>query len=475
MIPILLVVIFISTYKLTESPRTWYDDGLFMQVARNFAHFGVFGVQSSPGELDESIAGYVTTGYSVTYPIGLVFKFFGVGLLQARIPMVVFILLLLVVVFFLIYRLFGYKHAIVSTLLLASFAPVYGNGKLVLGEVPGMFFLVLFLLLLNRIEEVSHKKIVPSILLGLVGGLVVVTKPIFILLIPAVLICIWLRRKKINFTGNNIFFIGLFFLILVLLFFVTYFGEKDSVFGVLSFYGNNYSAGLGDILAAIPNNLERFFKETTPGYFALTMLFWLCSYLLRIRKKQAIGLAENVAILFAILIAIAYLKTPGWYRYLFPGQVLALIFSPSAFSRVYDFVNNKLLRSAAPQFFWSIIFAVIIAFQFYQIGFSSWVAGDYKSTRSKELREYLGNLDKNKSIFVYEAAEAVTFLQSDNYYQFFHITGDRYLGDREFLTSGIPDEVIISSKSMNSGREFLKKYKLKTKLYRDLYFVFEKK
>ena len=58
--------------------------------------------------------------------------------------MVVFLLMLVAASFWLIYEVFGYKEAVISTLLLVSFAPLYGNGKIVLGEIPGLLFLVLF-------------------------------------------------------------------------------------------------------------------------------------------------------------------------------------------------------------------------------------------------------------------------------------------------------------------------------------------
>lgn len=475
LLPILLVVLFISTYKLTESPRTWYDDGLFMQVSRNVAHFNIFGVQYAPGEFDRSIASFVTTGYPVTYPIALVFKLFGIGLLQARIPMVIFLILLVTESFLLAYKLFGYKEAIISTFLLASFAPLYGNGKIVLGEIPGLFFLVLFLLLLNQWEDGGYKDRLVGVFLGLAAGLTIVTKPIFILLIPAVLIVILWKRKKIHPDIGNILWALFSFLIPVFLYYLTYFGKEDSIFKVLAFYGNNYSSELGDIQNSIFANVWRFFKETTPVYFFSAMLVWLGFYWFRARQNKPIKLAESVAISFSILVGLAYLKTPGWYRYFFPGHVLALLFLPAAFLNVVGCVSQrlpkgKLLVSLSP-----IIFAAMIIFQFYQVGFNSWVAGDYHSTRSKELGNYFKNFDKNKSVFVYEAAETVTFLPNDNYYQFFHITGDRFLGDRQPLLAGVPDEVIIASKSMGIGRGYLSAYQLKTKLYRDLYYIFEKK
>ena len=475
LLPIILIALFISTFKLTESPRTWYDDGLFMQIARNVAHFNSFGVQSAPGEINRSIATYVTTGYPVTYPIGLIFKLAGVGLLQARIVMVIFLMFLVVVSFVLISRLFGYKRAVISAILLASFAPLYGNGKIVLGEVPGLFFLILLLWSLNRWETSKKVDRRSSIFIGLAAGLTVVTKPIFILLVPAVLVAVSLKRKTVPLNTASILYVLASFLIPAGLFFVTYFGKDDSLLKVLAFYGNNYSAQLADIKNAIFNNSLKAFKEATPAYFMSMMFFWLAFAWLRIRQEKAITLAESTAIMFSILIGLAWLKTPGWYRYFFPGHVLALLFFPVSFLDISKFVNRQFLKNKLPAFLPLAGLVAIIAVQFYQVGFSSWVASDYHSTRSKELAEYFRDFKKEKSVFVYEAAETVTFLPSDNYYQFFHITGDRFFGDRQPLITGVPDEVIISSKSMLNAREYLKAYKLKTKLYRDLYLVFEKK
>lgn len=473
LLPIFLTVFFISTYKLTESPRIWYDDGLFMQVARNVAHYNIFGVQSAPGELDRSIASYVTTGPSITYPLGLVFKFFGVGLLEARIPMVIFLILLVAVSFWLAHRLFGYKTAIISVLMLISFAPLYGNGKLVLGENPGLLFLIVSLLTLDILEKGSSKKKLMSLIFGLSVGLTMITKPIFLLFLPAVLLTIlWHRKHANSYLKITWAFVPALFMVGI--FYLTYFGE-DSVATILAFYGNNYSASLGDMAASLARNIFKFFKESTPAYFFITILAWLGFCWLRKKSGDKIGAAERAALAFSLLIGLAFLKTPGWYRYFYPAHILALLFVPAAVFNIWKYFNHKLFKNRLPAYLIYICFVAMITFQFYQIGFSSWVANDYHSTRSKELAAYFDNFDPGKSIFVYEAAEVVTFLPSDNYYQFFHITGDRYLGDRQPLIVGVPDEIIISSKSMTVGREYLGAYKLKTKLYRGLYLVFEKK
>ena len=174
-----VVVLFLSTYKISESPPIWMDEGIITQVAENVATQGVNGIQVAPGEFVS--AGFVTTSYVVTYPIALFFNFFGVGLLQARAVMVLFLFAFFLVAYFLSKQQMQKTLAILSLLLLASFAPIYGNGKNVLGEIPGLVFLFAGLLGVGMIER-GVRTITLFVLTGLFFGLCVVTKPIFIFL-----------------------------------------------------------------------------------------------------------------------------------------------------------------------------------------------------------------------------------------------------------------------------------------------------
>ena len=91
LIGILAMVLFFSTYQLTESPHTWYDEGAIIQRAINFLRYGTMHYQVAPDKF--SSAAFDSTGYPVIFPISLTFKYFGIGLLQARAVMVVFLLL----------------------------------------------------------------------------------------------------------------------------------------------------------------------------------------------------------------------------------------------------------------------------------------------------------------------------------------------------------------------------------------------
>ena len=96
-------------------------------------------------------------------------------------------------------------------MLLVSFAPLYGNGKIVLGEIPGLLFLVLFLLALNKLEDSGYKNHFWSVWAGLGMGLAIVAKPIFILLLPAVVIWVLWKRKTIRLDAGSALRFFIFF------------------------------------------------------------------------------------------------------------------------------------------------------------------------------------------------------------------------------------------------------------------------
>jgi hypothetical protein len=115
----LLVTAFFSTYKLTESPKTWFDEGIFTQIARNFVTERSYVMRASPTEFVPTSV-LATTGFPVMVPVAMSFSVFGVGLLQARIVMVFFILAMTIAAFFFVRSVWGLRVAMVSTLLIAN-------------------------------------------------------------------------------------------------------------------------------------------------------------------------------------------------------------------------------------------------------------------------------------------------------------------------------------------------------------------
>ena len=238
-----LGILFASTYKLIESPSVWYDEGIYVQIATNLANNGLVGMRFSPTEILH--VSKFTVEYPVIYPLAGVFKIFGFSILSARLLMVFFILGLAVAGYFLIRKLFGPNLPLLSLALLATFPPLYGNGKSVLGETPGLFFVFLALLLIYLARTATGPKIKYIILAGLSAGLAVATKPLFLIFVPALVIGLFLGRKQINIKMSDLF-IGIATILMpIILWFITQFQSGDSFIEIFSFYANPYYYSFG--------------------------------------------------------------------------------------------------------------------------------------------------------------------------------------------------------------------------------------
>lgn len=177
------LAVFLILFHFTDTPKVWVDEGVFTETAKNIAQHGVIGLQTSQGVFFSMRNLLLTTSYPVIFPVVLSFKLFSTGLWQARLPMVIYMFLLVVVFYFFTIKLYGKKYgfypSLASILLLISFAPFYGDGRPVLGEVPALFFLVLGSLSLLYLEEDNFQSKKLAVLSGLAFGLSASVKPIF--------------------------------------------------------------------------------------------------------------------------------------------------------------------------------------------------------------------------------------------------------------------------------------------------------
>lgn len=458
-----LVAAFFTFYKLTESPHVWQDEGIIAQVPRNIAYFGKGLIQVVPGEFTS--AGSITTSYPVTYPIALIFKLFGVGILQARLVMAAFIMSFFTALYFLI-RKKSISAVLCSLFLLASFAPIYGNGKNVLGEVPGLFYLILFLIFIDR--ALSDMKRSDFAVAGLFLGLCAVTKPIFLVLIPAFLVVLFLYKRealKIFFENkiNVLWFVTPVFFAFLVWFFAQFSG--DSLRDILSYYSNPYSLNLKE---AIFSNLARFIKEAQPIYFLAAMIAWLVSIVIRRKDKALSDFGEMTAFAFSALILLAYLRTPGYYRYFFPGQVLALAYLPNSLLVIFKGNIKKILIISC--------LILLVAAQLYQTMFNSWISGSFNNTGTAKLEAYFKNADKIEEILVFNAAEILMFLPHNNYRQYhqYHTEGSQTsMGDENLalLEGGLVKKVIATEKFWDKSADYAKYYIITDRV--DKYIILE--
>ncbi len=450
LIVLLGIGLFFSIFKLTESPPTWYDEGIYNQIAVNTSLYGAQQMQVAPNTFVSSA--FVTGGYPFFLPVAWSVRLFGIGILQVRIVMALFIMLMLVAAFHLIREIFGAKKALLSLLLLITFPVLYGNGKNVLGEVPGLLYLFCFLISVYQIEKRKYEGLTFYIIAGLTGGLCLVTKPIFFILGGAVVLAVIMHRQDIVFKWKYLGFGLIAFILPMVLWFKMQFIATDSASSILHYYANPY--GLTDITGTIIHNFLRFFHEPSPAYFLLLELIWIVSYSIRFFKKKSISLVESISFIFSILVSLAYLRTAGWYRYFFVAEVLAIAFAPMNISNILENLHKKKL------FIW--IVTVLCTIQVYQLLFTSWVAVHYHSTISADMSEALGKYPQKTTFFIYNTPEMTVFLPNQFYYQYMEPTDTLNFGIEQIsvLQAGIPDVLITTSKQWDKIGPQFKKYQI---------------
>lgn len=481
---LLLLSSFFSLYKLADSPPIWFDEGFIIQSAESLIDTGKMGIQFAPGEFARK-SNFFSTGYTVAYPVGIAMKFFGKELFFARM-IIVFYLALFVLFFYLLAKeIWDFRTAVLASILIVSFAPLYGNGRNVLGEVPGLFFLVLFLFYLCKLEKSDFKSFFYLAVSGLAFGFCVFTKPLFLVLIPAVFLSFIFFKKNIALKLKQIFLFFLFFSFPAALWFMTQTSRADSILKILSTYANPYA--VSHIYPLVIKNMTRFFTEKFPIYFLILFTVWFVSIAIRIKiKKKEIITVESISFIFAVLVWLAYFRTEGWYRYLFTANVLALLYIPSALYVVSDFLKIFLFKNSKlkyPLFFKTVplfFLSILIFFQFYNLVFDSWVATHYKSERTKDLREYFRKRGNSKSIFIYRNAEIAPFLHGRNYYQYLKITDALIIGEGELykINLAVPDEIVLTADALEeldnkTNNKLLLNYKEKDKVNK--YLILERK
>ncbi len=396
------LVIFLTTFRLFESPETWMDEGLIIQSAIGLLETGKAALPVAPGVFEP--AWYITTGYPVTLPLAGVFALFGISLEAARLVMLLFLISFFVALLVYVSRSMKGIAAWCALYLLIFFAPIYGNGRNVLGEVPGIVFIILALLPLLKNDVLSRKN---AIWIGVWAGLAVAAKPIFILFLPALLCSLLVRHKELNL--RNTFWVGTVSVIAPLLLWVVLQFNHDALGNILAVYSNPHSVDIG---SAIVENLKRLVTEMQPMYFFAALSLWVVSYVIRRLRHEMVSAAEEVALIFSVLVLLAYLRTAGYYRYFFPAQVFALLYLPQSF--LYLFRERSVIYKHIA---YAVLFGLII-FQMHATFFRSWVAVHFNATRTETLESYFETIPKEQEIFIYQAPEVVPFAPKDTVYQY---------------------------------------------------------
>ncbi len=336
-----LFVLFLAFYNLTNYPVTWFDEGSHLHVPKTLLRFGVYADYSSDGF--RYFGPTIGVGPTVMLPIAASFKLFGIGLLQARVVMAVYLLAAIAVFAYLARMLGGNRFAFVATLLVLV-TPGVGfveYGRQVLGEVPGMFFLLAGMAL--WFPGWGKQGWLRLTAVGLLFGLSMVTKNQYLLVLGPTLLVAWgMNLIYYRLTPQKVFLVpgivaGACFA-LWQVYTVLYLGPATASENLKLLR----EATAGAALAFSPTLMRRSLQE----------LFSLKVYLAGIIPILAFGAFVSIpkaesgqkwAILYMlVVINLVWYVTASvsWLRYAFPGLVVGALFFARFFA---DLTGNFVL------------------------------------------------------------------------------------------------------------------------------------
>lgn len=322
---LVMIAALLALVNLPYAPATWFDEGSHLHVPETLVRYGVYADISSEGF--RYFGPTIGVGPTVMLPIAGAFQVAGVGLLQARLVMVAYLALALVALFLLARRLYGLPIALLTVLLaLASrtlrFEGMIEYGRQVLGEVPGMAFLLAGLLAYAVGLFNPERRRRYALLAGLAFGLALVTKNQFMLIVTPTLgllaLLDWIYYRAGDWwlrLTPPIIAVGCFGLWTLTM--LTFFGPD----GFAANLAKTRQAAGGAIFVFDLDATRRAVVYLVQAYGGLLIPGLLYS-LWRSRARTPLALAQLAPSLMALLWIGWFVTSLGWARYAFPAVIL---------------------------------------------------------------------------------------------------------------------------------------------------------
>jgi 4-amino-4-deoxy-L-arabinose transferase-like glycosyltransferase len=333
----LLAVYFFAFHNLTRFPAPWFDSGSHLHVPKTLAKYGVYA--------DISIEGFryygptIGVGPTVMLPIAAIFKVFGIGLLQARIVMVLYLLAAVYTFYRLVEHLAGKWTAWVALALMLSSRSVLflQYGRQLLGEVPGIFFIFLALYLwFSKWNENDWKRL---ILIGLCFGLAMITKYQYLLFLAPTLILSWFLDIFYYKTSSHRNFLipgivaavsfGIWQLLTI-----QYLGPSTAMENLALLRVSAESAAFHFSLAQLDGNFgELTSRAVYLGALLPALIYGFLISIPRTREGQKWSMIFLLVVLNLVWFVVASI---GWIRYAFLGLSLSSTFIARLFMDLTD-------------------------------------------------------------------------------------------------------------------------------------------
>jgi 4-amino-4-deoxy-L-arabinose transferase-like glycosyltransferase len=331
----LLLLAYLLFFNLHSYPAPWYDEGSHLHVAKNLALNGVYADYSSEGTRYFGPA--LGVGPTVMLPVALVFKLFGVSIPLARLVIVVYGILALLAFYALTTHLVNRRAALLAIALLVASPSVdfVYTTRTVLGEVPGLFFVILGLWLWFRPTKHQWRSLIA---VGGAFGLACATKNQFaVILLPSLLLAwiadlLWYKQRDWRFfvipglVAGLIFFGWMMIVIFAL-------GAGDSLSGDIATLRESTQG----VFALNMTNLENGMRFLTSFgvYNGLLIPAALYGFYVSIPRNKN---GQQWGTLFIIMTMgfLLFLASIGWPRYAFLPLSLTAIFLAALFYHLTD-------------------------------------------------------------------------------------------------------------------------------------------
>lgn len=348
----LLLVVLAATVNLQYGPVTWFDEGSHLHVPKTLVQFGVYADISADGF--RYFGPTTGVGPTVLLPIAGVFKAAGIGLLQARVVMAVYLILAVVVFALAARRLHGDVVALVASLLLIS-APginLLYLGRQVLGEAPALAFLMLgFLFWLESTERLDGGWR-PLLAATACFGLTALTKNQFTLVLAPTFLLL--------FVANLAYYRVLRPAQTILPFLAVGAGAALGQFGpLLPLVGTDElgrtlalarEASGGAIFVFSPSRILSSLKFLLGGEMLGHWLLPGLAYGLMLARPRSVQGARHglMAIFACVGLGWFAFASIGWPRYAFPGLAVATIFTARLLVDILRALQPSSWRSDLP-------------------------------------------------------------------------------------------------------------------------------
>jgi hypothetical protein len=318
---LLLGVLFLSVWSPTgnfvEFPKYWWDEAFSIEQARTLIELGRLDMTIAPNTPSAKAITFSSNGPPLSLPLAGIFSLFGIGIFQARVYMLFWIIATIIAIYIFLKKTFNTQSAIAGTLLVATFASFYANGRTATGDIPGLFFFI------TALYVFIHKR--NYFWSGVLFALTAITKTsVFHMALPAAGIALLYTEGK-NFFSPAFRF-GLGALIIILAWFallLPYPYSLSDITPLIEFYRN--PTHKLSVLEQFTNNIPAILYSSTIIYFAaITIVILYALWKIKNELPSPQRITYLFFVFYAFLQTIVFLRSPGWLRYLIAFEVFAL-------------------------------------------------------------------------------------------------------------------------------------------------------